>query len=51
MSGEIRRARIQEYLSRHEMLTVEEVKQRFDDLISALMAQMGGGAGEEAPAQ
>lgn len=34
-----------------EMLTAEEVKQRFDDLISALMAQMGGGAGEEAPAQ
>ena len=34
-----------------ELLTAEEVKQRFDDLINALMSQMGGGAAEEAPAQ
>lgn len=33
-----------------ELLTADEVKQRFDDLISALMTQMGGG-NEEAPAQ
>ncbi len=33
-----------------EMLTADEVKQRFDDLINALMAQMGGGT-EEAPAE
>lgn len=34
-----------------ELLTADEVKQRFDDLINALMAQMGGGTEEEAPAE
>ena len=29
-----------------ELLTGEEVKQNFDDLINEMMAQMGGGASE-----